>query len=60
MDNHNKYLDETERFINDTREGKYTEPSCQIQQWQELRYDYSIVENVDSVEDSIMLYGLSR
>ena len=59
MDN-NKYLEETERFINYTREGMYTDSSCQIQEWQELRYDYSIVENVGSVGDSVMLYGLSR
>lgn len=60
MDSNNKYLEETERFINETREGKYTDPSCQIHEWQELRYDYCIVENVDCVEDSVMLYGLSR
>ena len=60
MDNNNKYLEETECFIKETREGKYTDPSCQIQQWQELRYDYSIVENVRTENDSVLLYGLSR
>lgn len=60
MDSDNKYLKETECFIDDTREGKYTEPSFQIQQWRELRYDYSIVENVTSSGDSVMLYGLTR
>ena len=60
MDSNNKYLENIEQLIIDTHEGKYTEPSCQINQWQELRYDYSIVENVSSVDDSVILYGLSR
>lgn len=60
MDSNNTYLEETNRFINDIRQGKYTEPSCLIPQWQELRYDYRIVENACSVEDSILLYGLSH
>lgn len=60
MDSNNKYIEETEQFINETRQGKYSEPSWQVQQWQELRYDYSTVENVNSVGDSVMLYGLSR
>jgi|GEM_PF-3822621 len=60
MDSNKEYIEETEQFINETRQGKYSEPSCQMQQWQELRYDYSIVESVNSVSDSVMLYGLSR
>lgn len=59
MDSSNKYLEETEQFINDVRQGKYTEFSCKILQWQEIRYDYSILGNVSGVEDSIILYGLS-
>lgn len=60
MDGNDKYIEETNQFVNDTRQGKYSEPACEIQQWQELRYDYSIVENINRVNESVMLYGLTR
>lgn len=60
MDSKDLYIDETNQFINDTRQGKYSEPSCQVQQWQELRFDYNIVEDINQVEESVMLYGLTR
>lgn len=59
MNSNNNYIEETNRFINETRQGKYSEADCQIQQWQELRYDLYIVEDVGCVGDSVMLYGLS-
>lgn len=60
MDRNDNYIEETNQFINETRQGKYSESSCQIQQWQEMRYDYSIVEDINSVNASVMLYGLTR
>lgn len=60
MDNKDLYIDETTQFINETRQGKYSDPSCQVQQWQELRYDYNIVEDINQVSESVMLYGLTR
>lgn len=60
MDSNKIYIEETEQFIYDTLQGKYTAPSCQIQQWQELRYNYSMEENVSCVDESVILYGLSR
>lgn len=60
MDHNDKYIEEINQFVNDTRQGKYSEPACEIQQWQELRYDYSIAENINRVNESVMLYGLTR
>lgn len=60
MDRNDNYIEETNKFINETRQGKYSDSSCQIQQCQELRYDYSIVEDVNRVNESMMLYGLTR
>lgn len=60
MDRNDNYIEETNQFISDTRQGKYSDPLCQIHQWQEVRYDYSIVEDVNSVNNSVMLYGLTR
>ena len=60
MESNKKYLEETEQFINDILQGKYSEPSCHILQWQELRYDYSIVEDVYSPGECVILFGLSH
>ena len=60
FDSSTDYIEETNQFINETRQGKYSDPSCQIQQWQEMRYDYSIVEDINRVNESVMLYGLTR
>lgn len=55
-----KYLDETNAFIRETCEGKYTEETCPIQQWNDLRYDYNIVEDVSVASENIILFGLSH
>ena len=60
MDSNIKYIEETEQFIKDTCLGKFSDNSCEIQQWQDLRYDFNIVENVNDVENNVILYGLSR
>ena len=60
MDRNDNYIEETNQFINETCQGKYSDPSCQVQQWQELRYDYCIVEDINGVNESVMLYGLTR
>lgn len=60
MDRNDNYIEETNQFINETRQGMYSDSSCQIHQWQEMRYDYSIVEDINRVNESVMLYGLTR
>lgn len=55
-----QYIDETNSFIKETCEGKYTEEICPIQQLKELRYDYNIVEDVSIASEGIILYGLSH
>lgn len=59
MNGNKNYIEETNRFINETRQGNYSGSDFQIQQWQELRYDLYIVEDVVYIGDSVMLYGLS-
>ena len=59
MDRKDSNMDELQQFINDTRQGKFTEESCCIEQMLDVRYEYEIIEDLDRVSDSVILYGLS-
>lgn len=59
MDRKDSNLDELQQFVNDTRQGKFTEEPCCIEQMQDVRYEYEVIEDLDSVSDSVILYGLS-
>lgn len=59
MDKTNSDIDELQKFINDTRQGKYSEDVCNIEQLQDVRYEYEVIEDVNRVSESVILYGLS-
>lgn len=59
MDKTNSNIDELQKFINDTRQGKYSEDVCNIEQLQDVRYEYEVIEDVNRVSESVILYGLS-
>lgn len=59
MDKTNSNVEKLQKFINDTRHGKYSEDICNIEQLQDVRYEYEVIEDVDRVSESVILYGLS-
>lgn len=59
MDKVNSNIDELQEFINDTRQGKYSEDACNIEQLQDVRYEYEVIEDVNRASESVILYGLS-
>lgn len=59
MDRKDSNIDELQQFINDTRQGKFTEESCCIEQMQDVRYEYEIIEDINKASDNVILYGLS-
>lgn len=59
MVNNDSKLDELTLFIEETRQGKYTEDSCCIEQLGDVRYNYEVIEDVNRVSENVILYGLS-
>ena len=59
MDRNYINVDELVQFIDDTRQGKYTDGSCEITQVQAVRYDYEVVEDINRESENVILYGLS-
>jgi len=59
MDMANSNIDELQKFINDTRQGKYSEDACNIEQLQDVRYEYAVIEDVNRASENVILYGLS-
>lgn len=59
MDKTNSDIDELQKFINDTRFGKYSEDVCNIEQLQDVRYEYEVIEDVNRASENVILYGLS-
>lgn len=59
MDRTNSNIDELQKFINDTRQGKYSEDVCNIEKLQDVRYEYEVIEDVNRVSENVILYGLS-
>ncbi len=47
------------KFVDDTRNGKYTEDSCNIESLQNIRLEFEVVEDVDKMTENVILYGLS-
>jgi len=59
MDNNKSNIDELTQFIEDARQGKYNDNFRCIEEVRDIRCDYQVVENVNGVSDSVILYGLS-
>lgn len=59
MELYDSKLNELTQFIEETRQGKYTEESCCIEQLGYVRYDYVVIEDVNRVSENVILYGLS-
>jgi hypothetical protein len=59
MDKNNSNIDELVKFIDDTRQGLYSDDLCFIKQLQDVRYEYEVIEDVDRVSENVILYGLS-
>lgn len=59
MDKTNSNIDELQKFINDTRQGKYSEEVCNIEELQDVRYEYEVLEDINRASESVILYGLS-
>lgn len=59
MDKTNSNIDELQKFINNTRQGKYTEDVCNIEQLKDVLYEYEVIEDINNASDNIILYGLS-
>lgn len=59
MNKVNSDIDELQKFINDTRQGKYSEDVCNIGQLQDVRYEYEVIEDVNRASENVILYGLS-
>ena len=59
MDSKNSNVDELIQFIDDTRQGKYNEDPYCIEQMRDIRCDYQVIEDINRVSESVILYGLS-
>lgn len=59
MDSKNSNVDELIQFIDDTRQGKYNEDTHCIEQIRDIRCDYQVIEDINRVSESVILYGLS-
>ncbi len=59
MDKTNSNVDELQKFINDTRQGKYSENVCNIEKLQDVRYEFEVIEDVNRASENVILYGLS-
>lgn len=59
MDKTNSDIDELQKFVNDTRQGKYSEDVCNIEKLQDVRYEYEVIEDVNRASGNVILYGLS-
>lgn len=59
MDSKNSNVDELIQFIDDTRQGKYNEDTHCIERMRDIRCDYQVIEDINSVSESVILYGLS-
>ena len=59
MNKNNSDIDELQKFVNDTRQGKYSEDVCNIQKLQDVRYEYDVIEDVNRSSENVILYGLS-
>lgn len=59
MDKTNSDIDKLQKFIEDTRQGKYSEGVCNIEQLQDVRYEYEVIEDINRASENVMLYGLS-
>lgn len=47
------------KFVDYTRNGKYTEDSCNIESLQNIRLEFEVVEDVEKMPENVILYGLS-
>lgn len=59
MNKNNSDIDELQKFVNDTRQGKYSEDVCNIEKLQDVRYEYDVIEDVNRSSENVILYGLS-
>ena len=59
MDKTNSDIDELQQFVNDTRQGRYSEKICNIEKLQDVRYEYEVIEDINRVCENVILYGLS-
>lgn len=59
MDKTNSDIAELQKFINDTRHGKYSEEICTIEQLQDVRCVYEVIEDLNRESENVILYGLS-
>ena len=59
MDKTNSDIDELQKFIEETRHGKYSEDICNIEQLQDVRYVYEVIKDVNRESENVILYGLS-
>lgn len=59
MDSKNSNVDELIQFIDDTRQGKYNEDTHCIELMRDIRCDYQVIEDINRVSESVILYGLS-
>ena len=59
MDSKNSNVDELIQFIDDTRQGKYNEDTHCLEQMRDIRCDYQVIEDINRVSESVILYGLS-
>ena len=59
MERKSSNADELIQFIDDTRNGKYTEDTFSFETTQEVRCEYEVIEDVNRVSENVILYGLS-
>ena len=59
MDSKKTNVDELIQFIDYTRQGKYKEDTHCIEQMRDIRCDYQVIEDINRVSESVILYGLS-
>lgn len=52
-------IDELNKFIDDTRQGMYSGEDFNVAKWQDIRYDFNIIEEVESTPNNVILYGFS-
>lgn len=59
MSSNKPNTDELIQFIDNTRQGKYNDAPLCIEEMCEYRCDYQVIEDINRVSESVMLYGLS-
>ncbi len=59
MNSNNSNIDELIQFIDDTRQGKYTEEVCRVEEAHDVRCEYEVIEDINRISENVILYGLS-